>query len=252
VNPANAKAITASFSFNDTRYQLGAPHVAQYTYTTSAGTGTWSVISGNLPAQAAVSRVVYSNGNLLAATDFGVFATTAPAGSSTTWSLLGTGLPVVQVQDLFVDASGDVYAVTHGRGAWRLHQVADLAVAKTGPASITKGSNGTYTVTVSNAGPSTANSVALTDVVPTGTTFVSEAQSTGTTFTCTNPAAGATGTTTCKLPAMPSGTSASFTLTYNVPSSSTLTAVSEKAKVASTTADPSATNNTKTVTTPVQ
>lgn len=118
VNPANPKAITASFSYNDTRYSPGLPHVEQYSYTTTPGTGTWTTITGTgLPS--AVSRVVYDKGSLLAATDGGVYGTAAPSGSSTSWTRVGTGLPNVQTQDLFV-TSTSVYAITHGRGGWRL------------------------------------------------------------------------------------------------------------------------------------
>jgi uncharacterized repeat protein (TIGR01451 family) len=252
VDPTNAKAITASFSYNDTRYSVGLPHAAQYAYATAPGTGTWTVITGNLPAQAAVSRVVYDHGALLAATDAGVYGTTSPAGSSTVWSVVGTGLPAVQAQDLFVDgASGDVYAITHGRGAWKLRQVADLSVNKTGPSSITKGSDGSYTVTVTNNGPATSLSVKLTDAVPTGTTFVSETQTGGPAFTCTNPAVGSTGTTTCKLASMATAATATFTLVYLVPTSFSGSSVSEKAHVSSATFDPKLANNTKTVVTPV-
>ena len=118
VNPTNAKEITASFSYSDTRSSPGLPHVQQYTYSASPGLGTWTDITGTgLPA--AVSRVIYYNGALVAATDAGVYATGSPAGSSTVWSTAGSGLPAVQVQDLYL-ASNALYVVTHGRGAWLL------------------------------------------------------------------------------------------------------------------------------------
>jgi hypothetical protein len=118
VNPSNPKAITASFSYNDTRYVPGLPHVEQYSYTTTPGTGTWTTITGTgLPS--AVSKVVYDKRSLLAATDSGVYGTTTPSGSSTPWTRVGTGLPNVQTQDLFATSSA-VYALTHGRGLWRL------------------------------------------------------------------------------------------------------------------------------------
>ena len=122
VNPANPKAITATFSYSDTRSAPGLPHVSQYVWSAAAATGTWTTITGSgLPA--AVSRVVYDGTSLVAATDKAIYGTDKPAGSATVWKLVGTGLPNVQVQDLFVAASGNapgLYAVTHGRGAWRL------------------------------------------------------------------------------------------------------------------------------------
>ena len=121
VDPSNPQALVASVSYNDTRPFVGDPHVAQYAYTTSPGAGSWTVITGNLPDPGAVSRVVYDGGSLVAATDAGVYATGSPAGSGTSWFKVGAGLPAVQVQDLFVDATtGTLYAITHGRGAWAL------------------------------------------------------------------------------------------------------------------------------------
>ncbi len=127
VDPSNAHAISASFSYNDTRYRPGFPHVQQYLWTSTPGSGTWTEITGSgLPA--AVSKVIYDNGALVAATDAGVYATGSVAGNSTAWSAVGSGLPNVQVQDLYLGSTG-LYAITHGRGAWRLPLGASLAVS---------------------------------------------------------------------------------------------------------------------------
>ena len=51
---------------------------------------------------------------------------------------------------------------------------ADLSIAKSDSADpVLPGDSLTYTVTVSNAGPSAANDVAVTDTLPAGVTFVS-------------------------------------------------------------------------------
>src|SRR5690606_386457 len=50
---------------------------------------------------------------------------------------------------------------------------ADLSVLKTGPASAIAGTNVTYTLLVTNQGPSTAQNVVLQDPTPAGTTSVS-------------------------------------------------------------------------------
>jgi hypothetical protein len=171
VDPANAKAITASVSINDTRFSSDFPHVAQYSYATTPGSGTWTAISGNLPSSA-VSRVVYDDGALIAATDAGVYGAGAVSGGTTSWSLVGTGLPKAQVQDLFVDpATGDLYAVTHGRGAWRLPVPAAPHITSAGNATFTKGVAGTFTVTATgNPAPTISESGAL----PGGVTFVGD------------------------------------------------------------------------------
>jgi uncharacterized repeat protein (TIGR01451 family) len=197
VNPTDPNAITVSVSFNDTRYQIfGAPHVAQYS------SGTWTVINGNLPTNAAVSHVVYDNGALLAATDQGVYGTGAPAGAGTAWSRIGTGLPFVQTQDLFVDSTTSlVYAVTHGRGAWVLGPAAgpDVTVTKkASPDPVETGTNLTYTMTASNTvAGTTAHTVTMTDATPAHTTFVSLTNPPG--WSCTTPAVGGTGTVSCSI-----------------------------------------------------
>ena len=259
VDPTNAKAITVSVSTNNTRFQLAPPHVAQFSYTTDPSLGTWTVITGNgLPPQAAVSRVVYDNGALVAATDAGVYGTGTVSGGSTSWSLVGTGLPAVQVQDLFVDPTDStLYAVTHGRGAWKLPVpvagAADLAITKmASPSPVEAGTNLTYTLSVSNSVAATAaTSVVLNDPLPTHTTFVSLVPAAG--WLCTTPTVGANGTVNCTRPslAMADGAQA-FTLVVRVdlqtPAS---TSIGNTATVSSSTVDPTPADNTATTSTPV-
>jgi len=169
VDPTNPQAITASVSTSDTRSSIGAPHVAQYSYTGLPGSGTWTTITGNLPSSKAVSRVVYVNGALVAATDAGVYATGTASGSSTSWSLVGGGLPAVQVQDLFVDpGSGTLYAVTHGRGAWMLAVPSLCTLTLTGDVQGPVTANSGDSVCITNArvvGPVTVNSGGALTVV---------------------------------------------------------------------------------------
>ena len=89
---------------------------------------------------------------------------------------------------------------------------ADLAVTKSGPAAVAAGNNMTYSVTVTNNGPSDAQSVSLTDATPSNTTFVSQTQSAGPTFTCAKPPAGGTGNVVCTLTTLAVGASASFSV----------------------------------------
>ena len=64
---------------------------------------------------------------------------------------------------------------------------ADLSVTKTdSPDPVTPGENLTYTITVTNAGPSNATSATLSDALPGDTTFVSLASPAG--WSCTTPA----------------------------------------------------------------
>src|SRR5262249_21926975 len=86
----------------------------------------------------------------------------------------------------------------------------DLAVVKTGPATVTAGTDLTYTLTLTNNGPSDAQTVSLTDAVPAGTTFVSATPAPG--FTATTPAVGGTGTISFAATSMAAGASATFTV----------------------------------------
>ena len=92
----------------------------------------------------------------------------------------------------------------------------DLSIIKTGPASVSPGSNVSFTLTATNSGPGTAVSVVLSDTLPTGVTFVSLAQNTGPAATLTTPAVGGTGTVTATWAQLLNAASASFTLTVNV------------------------------------
>jgi uncharacterized repeat protein (TIGR01451 family) len=125
----------------------------------------------------------------------------------------------------------------------------DVQVTKNGPAAAGSATNIAYTVIVSNAGPADAQSVVMTDAVPTGSTFVSLSQ-TGAAFNCTAPAVGGTGTVTCTIATLTFGASTTFTITVTTPPASTLT-LSNTANVSSVTTDPNPMNNTASTTTAV-
>ncbi|HKI27650.1 MAG TPA: DUF11 domain-containing protein [Candidatus Sulfotelmatobacter sp.] len=123
--------------------------------------------------------------------------------------------------------------------------VADLATSKTGPTNpVAAGTNITYTIGVSNAGPSDAPNVVVTDTLPVGVNFVSST-------------AGCSGTTvlTCNLGTLVNGASTSFNVTVGVPAnylssrSETTTSISQTAAVTSSATDPNLLNNTATVNT---
>src|ERR1700680_4236927 len=97
-----------------------------------------------------------------------------------------------------------------------LAQSADLAVTKTGPATVTASTNITYTVTVANNGPNDAQNVTLSDALPAGTTFVSEGQASGPAFSCTHPPNGGTGSVSCTLATFGAVQSGSFAIVYKL------------------------------------
>ena len=122
---------------------------------------------------------------------------------------------------------------------------ADLSVNKSGPATANAGTNITYTVTLTNNGPSNAANAALTDTVPANTTFVSESQMTGPTFSCTTPAAGGTGTVNCSIASLAPG-SATFSITVHINPGAVGAVISNTANVTATTTDSNPGNNSST------
>lgn len=125
---------------------------------------------------------------------------------------------------------------------------ADLSVAKIGtPDPVTVDSNLTYTITVTNAGPSNAESVSLSDPLPTGTTFVSLSSPGG--WSCSTPSVGAAGTVSCSASSLGVG-SAVFTLTVRIGLSAG-TGLSNTATVSSPTPDGNSGNESATATTTV-
>ena len=125
---------------------------------------------------------------------------------------------------------------------------ADLAASKTGPSTANAGTNITYTIVVTNGGPSNAASVALTDTVPTNTTFVSASQTTGPAFSCSTPPVGGTGTVNCTIASL-TATSATFSMTVHISPGAIGAAIGNTANVATTTTDPNPGNNTSSVVT---
>lgn len=119
---------------------------------------------------------------------------------------------------------------------------ADLAVTISGPLVVIAGTNPTYTISISNIGPSDAANVLLTEVVPSGMTRLSETQLSGSdSFTDTS-----TGSTlSFSATTMASGDTDVFELVAQVPSSvSDGTFYWDNASVKAATSDPKTSNNT--------
>ncbi|HWG73139.1 MAG TPA: hypothetical protein VG184_03680 [Acidimicrobiales bacterium] len=113
-NPSHAYVALSGFS---REWMVGPndPGVGHVFETADTGQ-TWSDISGNLP-DVPMNDIVYENGKLIVATDFGAFVST-DNGSS--WARFGTNLPNVVVDQLNLDPNGLLVAATHGRGAWTI------------------------------------------------------------------------------------------------------------------------------------
>jgi len=113
----------------DTAANVGEGHIYK---STDAGE-TFVDVSGNLP-DAPASDVLVRGGQLLAATDFGVFASATKAGQE--WGLLGAefDLPLAVVTQIVLRPGKDteLYAASFGRGIYR-YTFADAAPAAPRP-----------------------------------------------------------------------------------------------------------------------
>jgi uncharacterized repeat protein (TIGR01451 family) len=109
---------------------------------------------------------------------------------------------------------------------------ADVAVFKSGPTNLLAGGSVTYTITVTNHGPSTATNVVVQDTLPAGVTFVG----------ASGGGALAGGVVTWPaLTTFTNGARASYTVTVTTPA--TVTTLTNRASSASGTADPAPANN---------
>lgn len=160
------------------------------------------------------------------------------AGQATlTTSLLSTGSHTITAD---YSGDGNFNGSTSPPLGQTVNPAADLAVAKAdSPDPVLVGSPLTYTVTVTNNGPSTATGVSLTDTLPAGVTFVSASSG------CSVPLGG---TVTCNLGALTKGASATVMIVVTPTAAGTHT---NTASVSATETDPSLTNNVATASTTV-
>lgn len=119
---------------------------------------------------------------------------------------------------------------------------ADLVAGKTADSTGYRvGSNVTYTATVTNAGPSSATDVVLSDPVPAGLTFVGASSADG--LTC----AFADGSVSCTAPTLAAGAMASATIVLAIPAGHDPGPVTNTVTVSSATPDPVPENDVATV-----
>ncbi len=121
----------------------------------------------------------------------------------------------------------------------------DLSIVKNTAAPAAFGSNPiTFTLAVTNNGPSPANTVSVSDTLPAGSTFVSAS---GTGWVCNNVA----NTVTCTVATLPLGAAPVINLTFNAPPVVTAGTLSNTATVSSATSDTNPANNSSTKTVPI-
>ena len=83
---------------------------------------TWALLDdtagGDFPDVPASSIKVLQDGSIVVGTDLGVVVLNS---AGTSWSRLGSGLPITVSLDVELGPDGWLYAATHGRGIWRIN-----------------------------------------------------------------------------------------------------------------------------------
>ena len=202
---------------------------AGVTFVSASGTGWTCTNTGNVSVTCA--RPALAAGTSAPAITLTV---TAPSQATTLTNTASVASPTPDP-----DPTNNSASVTTGVAA-----SADLTITKTGPATVTAAGAVTYTLAVSNDGPSDAANLLVADTLPAGVTFVS---ATGTGWTCTN--VGNT-SVSCTAAALAAGATAP-TITVVVDAPGQAATLTNTASVSSTTGDPDLTNNTDTATTTV-
>jgi hypothetical protein len=120
VDPANSNRAWISYSGFSASTPAAPGHVFLVTYNPGAGTATWTDLSydlGDIPITDVVRDDV--NGDLYAASDFGVYRL---AADTTSWTEAAPGMPNVEVTGLtIIPNARKMYVATHGLGAWLLN-----------------------------------------------------------------------------------------------------------------------------------
>ena len=162
---------------------------------------TWTCLADAGSSCAAAS----GTGNLattvtLEAGDAATFTVTGTIAANATGLLVNTATVTAPAGAVDGDATNNT-----ATSSVPLTPAATLQITKEGPLTAVAGTNVVYTITVTNAGPSEAAGVTVTDPTPTGLTFVSNAGNCLTAFPC------ALGT-------LPPAATRTITATFAVPS----------------------------------
>jgi len=205
--------------------------------TTSAGSCTPPPVNANGTVTCAIPAIASNNSVAISIT---VVIGSAVAGSFTNSA---------SVTSLSTDpsSSNNASSITV-----TVNPLADLSIRGTPPSPVISsdgasnlpgpGDDVTFTIDVSNAGPSSAANVVMSTSVPANTTLQALASPSG--WTCSTPPQGATGAISCAIPSLVLNATASFSLTVRINTSVAGGAsISNSGQISSSTQDPATANN---------
>lgn len=218
------------------------------TPTTSSDVRLGHVLQGT-GAPTPVSSIFFANGN---DSPYWSYSITLAPGQTKMILSFATGQPSKAAANAKAAALALLPASsTQCMSATELGQVVnfvtatDLSITKNTSAPTAFGGNPiTYTLAVTNNGPSPANTVSVSDTLPAGSMFVSAS---GTGWTCNNVA----GTVTCTVATLPVGAAPVINLTFNAPPVVSAGTLSNTATVSSATTDTNPANNSSTKSVPI-
>jgi large repetitive protein len=229
--------------------RAGEPVTYTFAVTNAGPSSAESVVASD-PIPSGVSFATLPAGCTQVATTVSCTATVVNVGETVFFNLIGTFDPTLALGST-VNNSATVTSATPDPNtgnnsstvASTVDTAADLSVVKTvSPDPLVPGVAATYTIVVTNNGPSTARAASVTDDVPASfnTTLVST--TVGTCIGLTS--------VSCSLGDLAAGASATVTINGTVDPDTT-SAMTNSASAASSTLDPSPSNNSSAITTPV-
>lgn len=205
---------------------------------------TGVVVTDNLPSGVTLVSANASQGSCTLTNPVSCSLGTLASGATATVTIVvqptasGTITNEASVQGIESDPNT---ANNSSRISTTVSVAADLMITKTdSPDPVAVDENITYSINVTNQGPSDATAVVMTDSLPTGTTFVSVSTTHG---TCSG-----TTTVTCDIAGLAAKATATITLVVKANAAGTLR---NTASVAAAETDPDTSNNSSTTTTAV-
>jgi len=254
---AGAGFATYAWSNGATTRTITVTETATTTYSVTVTTGagcsaaasqTVTIASGGSVTIAAPSSAVANSAGNHASVSSG------PAGTTYSWSITNGGITAGQGTPSITFTAGPSGTLTlnisvnnagclsTGSANVTLTSLADLAVSIAAPSSVNTGAPMSYVISVSNLGPTTAQNVNVSDVLPSGVTFGSVS---GTGWSC-SPSGNVVN---CNAASVAVGNATPITINATAPS--TGGSITDTATVSSSTPDSKSSNNSVSVTTNV-